>query len=372
MGGLRRRQRAAVMVAAVATAVTCGLATSVPAAAGTAGTDPPAHPSGKEDATPDAAAPVRLSAVGDMILGNTPDLPARPRHYLDVVDRAITGRANLVFANLEGTLTTRTEGKCRGSGGGDCFNFRNPPRYAGYFAAAGFTVVNNANNHSHDFGQSGLDDTVHAIRAAGMKQTGLPGQITVVRLGSVRVALVGFAPYAGTADMLRLRSAAALIREARTRARVVIVYMHAGAEGSDRQHVTGAEEYFVGEDRGNPQRFAHMAIRNGASLVITSGPHVVRGMEFFKGHLIAYSLGNFANFHNFGSGGVLSDSAILHVALTAKGGFKAARLRGVLLDSSGHPTMGGGTVALVKRLSKEDFHSHRAHITKAGRIHPPA
>jgi poly-gamma-glutamate capsule biosynthesis protein CapA/YwtB (metallophosphatase superfamily) len=360
MGGLRRRQRAAVMVAAVATAVTCGLATSVPAAAGTAGTDPPAHPSGKEDATPDAAAPVRLSAVGDMILGNTPDLPARPRHYLDVVDRAITGRANLVFANLEGTLTTRTEGKCRGSGGGDCFNFRNPPRYAGYFAAAGFTVVNNANNHSHDFGQSGLDDTVHAIRAAGMKQTGLPGQITVVRLGSVRVALVGFAPYAGTADMLRLRSAAALIREARTRARVVIVYMHAGAEG-----------YFVGEDRGNAEKFAHLAIRNGASLVIASGPHVLRGMQFYRHHLIAYSLGNFANFHNFASGGVLSDSAILHVRLNRSGRFEGGRLVPVRLDSAGHPTLGGPSIRLVRTLSKQDFGRRAPRIGRLGVIRQP-
>jgi hypothetical protein len=313
-------------------------------------------------------ADIRLSAVGDMIFGNTPDLPARPKHYLDDVEHAITGRANIVFANLEGTLTTATHGKCGGSNHGDCFNFRNPPHYARYFAEDGFTVVNNANNHSHDFGQLGLDQTIHAVKAAGMKQTGLPGQVTVMHVGALRVAVVGFAPYASTADMLKLRSAVRLIRKARTKARVVIVYMHAGAEGSDRQHVTGQEEHYVGEDRGNAEKFAHLAIRSGASLVIASGPHVLRGMQFYRGHLIAYSLGNFANFHNFGSGGVLSNSAILHVQLSAIGRFRGARLIPVLLDGEGHPTIGGSAIRVVRSLSKQDFGASAPRIGRHGVI----
>jgi hypothetical protein len=113
-----------------------------------------------------------------------------------------------------------------------------------------------------------------------------------------------------------------------------------------------------------------MAIRNGASLVIASGPHVIRGMQFFHHHLIAYSLGNFANFHNFGGGGILSDSAILHVSLTATGGFKSARVLGVLLDSAGHPTLGGGTIDVMRHLSRQDFGKSRAHFSQGGKIHP--
>jgi poly-gamma-glutamate capsule biosynthesis protein CapA/YwtB (metallophosphatase superfamily) len=205
-----------------------------------------------------------------------------------------------------------------------------------------------------------------------MKQTGLVGQVTRTHAGKVPVAFVAFAPYSNTADLLRTKVAAGLIRKARRDAPVVVVYMHAGAEGSDADHVTGHEEYYVGEDRGNAEKFAHMAIRNGASLVIASGPHVVRGMQFYRHHLIAYSLGNFANFHNFGSGGILSDSAILHVTLGGDGRFKAAKLFGVLLDGEGHPTLGGGTVGLVNTLSKEDFGASRAHIWADGTIHPPA
>jgi hypothetical protein len=44
---------------------------------------------------------------------------------------------------------------------------------------------------------------------------------------------------------------------------VVVVYMHGGAEGSGADHVTGREEHYLGEDRGNPEAFAHMAIDAG-------------------------------------------------------------------------------------------------------------
>jgi poly-gamma-glutamate capsule biosynthesis protein CapA/YwtB (metallophosphatase superfamily) len=325
-------------------------------------------------AVPADAAPtkgtVTLSAVGDTILGNTPNLPPSPSTYLDAVESAIRWHAQIRFANLEGTLTNVTGGKCGGSNGGSCFAFRNPPHYAAYLHRSGFTFLNNANNHSHDFGSAGLAQTIRTIRHHHMKQTGNPGQITVVHAGAIPVAMVGFAPYKETANLLDLRAAKALITKARTKARVVVVYMHAGAEGSDKTHVTGNEEYSYGEDRGNAEKFAHMAIRNGASVVIASGPHVIRGMQFFHGHLIAYSLGNFANFHNFGGGGILSDSAILHVTLTATGGFSSAKVIGVLLDGSGHPTLGGNTARVMKRLSKQDFGATRAHIHRNGTIHP--
>jgi poly-gamma-glutamate capsule biosynthesis protein CapA/YwtB (metallophosphatase superfamily) len=370
----RAAARSLAIVVAALVAVACG-------SGGRAGGSTPSDPSGagptagSEPTASAAAAPrkgvVHLSAVGDTILGNTPSLPSDPASYLNAVKHKVRWSAQIVFANLEGTLTTQTNGKCGGSNGGNCFAFRNPPKYARYLHRDGFTVLNNANNHSHDFGEAGLQQTIHAIRHHGMKQTGQPGEITIVHAGQIPVALVAFAPYSNTSDLLQLSAAKALIRKARSEARVVVVYMHAGAEGSDETHVTGHEEYYVGEDRGNPEKFAHLAIRSGASLVIASGPHVVRGMQFYRHHLIAYSLGNFANFHNFGSGGVLSDSAILHVSLTATGGFRSARLFGVLLDSSGHPTLGGGTVPLIHSLSKQDFGKSRALVHHNGAIVRP-
>jgi poly-gamma-glutamate capsule biosynthesis protein CapA/YwtB (metallophosphatase superfamily) len=147
--------------------------------------------------------------------------------------------------------------------------------------------------------------------------------------------------------------------------------MHAGAEGASADHVTGHEENFLGEDRGNPEAFAHMAIRAGAALVIASGPHVLRGMEFYRGHLIAYSLGNFASYDNFATEGNLGMSAILHVTLSATGAFEQARIYPVQFAAHGRPVPGGDTIAFMSRLSTEDFGATAARILPSGVITPP-
>jgi hypothetical protein len=356
-------------------AVVLGAAAALSGCAASTGVVAGPTPSRQHEAAGQPAAAthhlVRISFAGDTILGSTPTLPSQPKHYLAPVKKLLSWRNGIGFGNLEGTLTTQTANKCGGSSGGTCFAFRNPPHYGRYLAAAGFTILNDANNHSHDFGSAGLSQTIHAIHAAGMKQTGLPGQFTVVRTNGVRVAFVGFAPYSNTADLLRLDAARSLIHKASRHAAVVVVYMHAGAEGTGAQHVTGHEETYLGEDRGNPERFAHLAIRAGADLVLASGPHVMRGMQFYRHHLIAYSLGNFANFHNFGGGGVLSDSGVLHVTLTSSGRLRFAQLRSVRLDSTGRAEPGRGSVKVVRRLSKADFGHRAARLNGHGVITRP-
>ncbi len=147
--------------------------------------------------------------------------------------------------------------------------------------------------------------------------------------------------------------------------------MHAGAEGSGAAHVTGREEYYLGEDRGNAEAFAHMAVDAGASLVIASGPHVLRGMQFYKQHLIAYSLGNFAGYGNFSAGGDLAVSVILRVTLSPAGRFEAARIYPVQLSREGRPGPGGAAIALAARLAREDFGSRAARILPSGVIKAP-
>jgi poly-gamma-glutamate capsule biosynthesis protein CapA/YwtB (metallophosphatase superfamily) len=85
------------------------------------------------------------------------------------------------------------------------------------------------------------------------------------------------APYSDTASLLDLPAARVLIEHADALADIVVVAIHAGAEGTDAEHVTGSEESYVGEDRGDPEAFAHMAVDAGADLVLGSGPHVLRG-----------------------------------------------------------------------------------------------
>jgi hypothetical protein len=313
--------------------------------------------------------PVTISVVGDTELGNTPMLPPDPSTYLAPVRAALA--APVVFGNLEGTLTNSTGSKC-GLGSTECFAFRTPPAYAQYLRNDGFTVLNSANNHSHDFGEQGLIDTSAALKAAGIAQTGLPGQIGIVHVGSTSVAFIGFAPYTNTNDLLDLAAAKALIQKARLEADIVVVYMHAGAEGSEADHVTGQEEYYVGEDRGNAEAFAHAAINDGANMVIASGPHVLRGMEFYKGDLIDYSMGNFAGYGNFATDGNLSLSGILKVTLAGNGHFVSGDFDSVTLDSNGRPSLdaSGAAARFVAQLSSEDFGPAAAELSSTGVITP--
>ena len=283
------------------------------------------------------AAPVTIAVVGDTMLGNTPDLPPDPAAYFDAVESSLDRNAQIVFGNLEGTLTTATTSKCgvRRGPKKSCFAFRDPPGYARYLKHAGFTVLNDANNHSFDFGATGQAQTVAAIHAAGVAQTGLPGEITIVKAHGIKVAFVAFAPYDYDASLLDLPAARVLIKRAVREANIAVVYMHAGAEGPDADHVTGHEEYYLGEDRGNAEAFAHMAVDAGASLVIASGPHVLRGMQFYKRHLIAYSVGNFASYGDFSIEADLAMSVILHVTLSPAGRFERARIYPVRFTGQG-------------------------------------
>ena len=113
--------------------------------------------------------------------------------------------------------------------------------------------------------------------------------------------------------------------------------MHAGAEGSGAMHVPHGTETFLGENRGDSRRFAHAVVDAGADLVVGSGPHVIRGMERYHGRLIAYSLGNFAGYKNFGTGGTLSLSAILSVQLRGDGAFAGGTWISLRLDGNALP-----------------------------------
>jgi poly-gamma-glutamate capsule biosynthesis protein CapA/YwtB (metallophosphatase superfamily) len=315
---------------------------------------------------------VTIAAVGDTMLGMTPTLPSEPASYFSRVERQLS--ADVVFGNLEGTLTDVSESPKCGAGSSECFAFRAPPEFAQALHSAGFTVMSNANNHSFDYGQAGEEETLGALERAGIFQTGLPGEITTVRAGGLRVAFVGFAPYDNTASLTDLPTARKLIRRAAEDADVVVCAFHAGAEGTEALHVSGEEETYLGEDRGNPEEFAHMAIDAGADLILGSGPHVLRGMEMYRGRLIAYSLGNFSGFHNFALEGTLGESVVLHATLARDGGFRAGRLDSVLLVDAGQPVPDpdGAGAALVATLSSEDFGPTAVGVGRRGRIVPPS
>ena len=280
---------------------------------------------------------------------------------------------NLVMANLEGTLATAGSAKCAPYGTNGCYTFRAQPASAAVLRHAGFNVLNVANNHALDFGKQAQVQTLAALRAAHIAYDGLPGQITVVRAGAAKVAIIGCAPYPWAQSLLKVPAAQALVRRAKKRADVVIVYMHAGAEGVAADHVTGRPEVFLGEQRGNPEAFAHAMINAGAGLVFASGPHVLRGLQWFHGHVIAYSLGNLAGQNTLNmTGPTLSLSALLTLRLDATGGFLAGRVVPLRMAGVGTPGYDptNGAIRFLNMLSREDFGESAVRLGPSGTILP--
>jgi hypothetical protein len=313
---------------------------------------------------------VTIAWVGDTVLASSYGTPPDAGRLSMTPVAAPLRSADLTFGNLEETLSQLPESKCGGSP--NCYAFQAPPSYARLMSAAGFDVMNLANNHADDFGAAGQRSTEKALKAAGLRWTGRPGQITIMRRGGLRIALLGFAPYRWAARLEQVRVAQALVRKAAAKADLVVVAMHAGAEGAEAMHVPQGTETFLGENRGDSRRFAHAVVAAGADLVVGSGPHVIRGVERYHGRLIAYSLGNFAGYKNFGTGGTLSLSAILRVQLRGDGAFDGGTWISLRLDGNAlpHPDPSHASARLVAQLSRDDFGASAAHIAADGAIRP--
>lgn len=315
---------------------------------------------------------IRLAAVGDTVMGSRPyGLPPDGGRSLFTAVKPLL-RGDVVLGNLEGTLSTGGTSKCGPRPGPNCYAFRMPPAYRRWLREAGFTVMTVANNHADDFGPIGRRQTRENLRLARVRATGWPGSIAYLPVAGGQVAVVGFAPNNVSNSMLDIAGAKALVARAAARAPVVIVTMHAGAEGSTADRVRPGVERFLGENRGDSLRFAHAVIDAGADIVVGHGPHVMRGLEFYRGRLVAYSMGNFIGYAVFSLSGNKSKSAVLDVQLGPDGRFVSGRLRPVTLVGRGVPRPGGTILPHVGALSRTDFGARAAVITAAGAIRPPS
>ncbi|MFG3700404.1 CapA family protein [Micromonospora sp. NPDC047620] len=317
---------------------------------------------------------ISLSATGDIIMGNAPNrLPANGgKGFFDSVEKALA--ADLVMGNLEEPLTVDTgTGKC-GPNSTRCFQFRAPPEYAAHLRDAGFDLLNQANNHGYDYGPKGYENTQKALEKYELAHTGAPDQITVVDVKGVKVAVAGFSSYVWSNSLTDIAEAKQVIAKAAGQADVVVVQVHMGGEGADKTRVRPGTEMFLGENRGDPVKFSKAMIDAGADLIVGHGPHVLRGMEFYKGRLIAYSLGNFAGGGNsLSNAGRLGWGGVLKVSLKPDGSWAGGSFASTYMNSAGKPTMDGDDrgLGLVKQLTRSDFPETGARFDDSGAISPP-
>ncbi len=318
---------------------------------------------------------LKVIAVGDIMLGS--NYPSRsslpPNDGADLLTAAIPylQGADILFGNLEGVLLSGSGTPKAGTGSGKVFSFKSPDHYVNHLKNAGFNLLNLANNHSNDFGAKGRNNTMRLLDEAGIHYAGLLECPTkVFEVNGVKVGFCGFAPNRATLKLNDYEAAQKIIRELKQEADIVIVSFHAGAEGTARQHVTKKTEYFYGENRGNPYRFARVAIDAGADLILGHGPHVPRAVDLYKDRLIVYSMGNFATYKLFALGGSLGLAPIFSINLAPDGSFIDAQVISMIQKGKGGPVPDENNAALKKiiQLTKADFPDLPLEITAEGQI----
>ena len=227
------------------------------------------------------ASRLRLMVVtGDMIPARESGHAIRLRgdwNYPLAATRDILAGGDVTFANLESPLLPSCPDIVTG------FTFCADARFAAALQNAAVRVVNVANNHSTNQGQSGLDQTVQVLQAHAMQVTGFSRVVTVdvrgLRFGFVGMNLVG--------SKLDPAAMQELIAKARAESDVVVIQFHWG-----REYETYPQPA-AGIAPDDPKQVGRLAVDAGADIVIGNHPHCVQGSEVYKGHLITYAHGNF-------------------------------------------------------------------------------
>ncbi|GHU66764.1 lipoprotein [Clostridia bacterium] len=265
-----------------------------------------AQTSADQPLDPNSVIRIVITAGGDVTLGSTDNQRKSDGGFDSVIERngfdwPFSGVIDylrlddLTLVNFEGTLTQSNKKQNKQ------FNFKGPAEYADILGLASVEAVNLANNHTLDYGQDGLADTIAALESAGIVYNE-KGKPTVFTAQGVKIGLIGNTfPYAnGRRD---IRSQVKSLRE--QGCAIVIASFHWGSE---------YETKFSAEQRS----IGRAAIDAGADVVIGHHPHIVQGIELYKGKYILYSLGNFV----FGGNANPDDrdSYLARLTFTVRGG----------------------------------------------------
>ena len=307
--------------------------------------------------------PIEIGWAGDTVVGSEYGLPPDGGRSLFDAVRSLLRAPDLMIGNYEGTFGSGGSRRC--SGGALCYIFRSPVSRARTLPAAGFDVMNVANNHSLDYGSSGFAQTRSALSGVHLGVAGVPGQVLVEQVEDTRVAIVGVSPYPGMLSMRDLPALRSIVHAADRAGDVVVVTFHAGLEGAAGAHVPHGADYGT-----NLRAAVHAAVEAGADVVVGSGPHVVRGIERYRGTYIVYSSGNFAGWHTFSLGGLSSQSGVVRFTFDHTGRADGGTWDAVTIGAPGipRPDRSGRITRRVAELSRADFGSAGVRFGRGGRF----
>ena len=267
-----------------------------------------------------------IIGVGDIMLGsNYPSENLLPKNDINILQNTknILQNADITVGNLEGTLfdSGGTPKKCNNPA--VCYVFRTPRKYGKYLKEAGFDYLSIANNHSNDFGETGINQTMANLDNLDIKYSGIKNTVesTILEKDGKKFGFVSFAPNSATVNLNDYENVKKLITSVKAKVDILIVMFHGGAEGAIAEHILRKNEIFHGENRGNVYEFAHLAIDSGADIIFGQGPHVTRAIELYKNKFISYSAGNFATYGKISIYGSAGIAPIFKIKIDDNGNF---------------------------------------------------
>jgi len=302
---------------------------------------------------------ISITAVGDIMMGSdfpSPRLPPDGGRDLLTAAAPFFKRSDIALANLEGTLCAGGE-PAKVAVPGRSYLFRTPPEYARNLKEAGISMVSLANNHVFDFGRPCFASTKKALTKAGVAFSSKNGEIARFSVRGVRIGVVSLSFGPPPRSIVFPEQVLEEISRVADHYDILILSIHAGAEGRDALHVVPGMERYLNEPRGDLIRFAHDAIDRGADLIVAHGPHVPRAMELYRDRLIAYSLGNFATFGGMSVTRESGYAPLLTVQISADGSFLKGSLHSFRQKplQAPVPDPGRRALRLIRRLSAQDF-----------------
>ena len=325
---------------------------------------------------------VTIAMVGDIMMGNTwphDRLPVDDGKHLFSDAATILQKADMACGNLEGVIAPPETGSPRKNPQSKmAFMFKMPPRYTAYLKEAGFDFLSLANNHIYDFFSDPITYTEKVLKEAGIGFAGAKDPRkkdghTLTAYKTHNGVTYGYAAFSVDYYTARLQDyelVKSIIKELRSKSDVVLINFHGGNEGKGVQRLPHGEEIFYGESRGNIREFTHMCIDNGADVVFGSGPHVVRAIECYKGHFIAYSLGNFCTC-GMGINGLNGLAPCITVAINPSDGtFKSGTIHAFRQQYMAGPKVdkSGEVIREIRNLTQADISNSALRIADDGTI----
>ncbi len=294
---------------------------------------------------------IRVMAVGDMIFDRRVKRLIEEEGGCAPLAKvaSLLKEADLTLANLESPLA---QGGVRLAH--KDVTFRGDIRAIEGIKAAGIDYVSLANNHALDYGKEALLETIELLKGANIAHSGAgmnekealrpaflkSGEKIVAVLAFTYVVPAGFVPSENRAGVAFARPpfdpVIDAIKAADERADYIFVSYHYGSEYTDYPLAYQKE-------------LARRSIDAGADLIFAHHPHVIQGVEVYKGKVIAYSLGDFVFDHFSRKTG---EAFILDLVMDEEK-TKSIEIIPVYLDNDGSPAVVKEAEALIilKRLA---------------------